>query len=136
MINEPNNQITREKERLRNMKTKNPPTRNSMSGSAMRPITSHYSLLTVLLLALACFGLSPAPKAFGVMPPPDGGYSGSNTAEGDLALLSNTTGNHNTANGYGVLLSNTTGSDNTANGYLGLAFNTTGHANTASGYGA
>jgi hypothetical protein len=110
-----------------------------ITSSSVQTSNSRSPLRRGLLLsavALACFGLSLAPKAFGVSPPPDGGYAGGNTAEGDLALLSNTTGNHNTANGYGVLLSNTTGSDNTANGYLALAFNTTGNTNTASGYGA
>jgi hypothetical protein len=39
---------------------------------------------------LACFGL--LPKAQAVSPPPDGGYPGGNTAEGQNALLSLTTG--------------------------------------------
>src|SRR4029077_16765640 len=71
------------------------PARNSVSHSLPRSsfseggslITSHYSLLTVLLLALAL-----APKAFGVSPAPDGGYGGGNTAEGTNALFSRTTG--------------------------------------------
>ena len=36
----------------------------------------------LIALALCCFGFSPTPKAFGVSPPPDGGYAGNNTAEG------------------------------------------------------
>ena len=60
-------------------------------------ITSHYSLI---LLALACFGLAPAPKAFGVSPAPDGAYPGANTAEGQSALQSLTSGIHDTALGY------------------------------------
>jgi hypothetical protein len=42
--------------------------------------------LLFIALALCCFGLSPGPKAFGVSPAPDGGYSDGNTAEGDSAL--------------------------------------------------
>ena len=36
-------------------------------------------------LLLACFALSPAPNAFGVNPPLDGGYSGGDTAEGKVS---------------------------------------------------
>ena len=43
-----------------------------------------------ITLALFCFGLSPRAQA--VVPPPDGGYPGANTAEGQNALLSLTTG--------------------------------------------
>ena len=59
-----------------------------------------------------------------------------NTAIGDSALYSNTTGQHNTANGNGALYSNTTGQSNTSNGYYALSSNTTGDANTANGFGA
>ena len=62
------------------------------------------------------FALSPAAKAFGVSPPPDGGYPNQNTAEGDSALFSLTTGSDNTANGFQALYSNTGGNSNTANG--------------------
>jgi hypothetical protein len=88
-----------------------------------------------LALALGYFALLP-PKAFGVVPPPDGGYPGNNTAEGDNALLSLTTGIDNTGIGYLALQSNTTGSDNTAIGAFALASNTTGSVNTATGSGA
>src|ERR1700730_10401339 len=100
---------------------------------SLPPITYHYSLLTVLLLALSCFALSPAPKAFGVSPPPDGGYPGQNTAEGDNALLNLTTGIGNTAIGWNALYSNTTGNGNTANGARALQSDTTGEGNTANG---
>jgi Chaperone of endosialidase len=104
----------------------------------------------LLTLACICFGLSPAPKAFGVSPPPDGGYANGNTAEGQNALFSlttgidntavgfdalfhNTTGGNNTAGGFEALFNNTTGADNTATGLLTLALNTSGHDNTATG---
>jgi trimeric autotransporter adhesin len=89
--------------------------------------------LLFIALALCCFALSPAPNAFGVSPPPDGDYAGANTAEGDDALFSLTTGIYNTANGYQALNSNTSGSSNTATGFLALTSNTTGFYNTANG---
>jgi Chaperone of endosialidase len=112
--------------------------------------------LPVIALMLACFALSPAPKAFGVTPAPDGGYPGQSTAEGDNALFSyicsglsncddtaigfdalysDTNGKRNTATGSGALYS-TTADDNTANGYEALYNNTTGVQNTANGSGA
>ena len=87
----------------------------------------------LLLLALACFALWPAPKAFGVSPPPDGGYPDFNTAEGDNALFSLTTGIRNTAIGDSALYNNTTGNFNTAIGADALYSNTTGGDNTANG---
>src|ERR1700747_2550427 len=101
----------------------------------------------VIALVLTCFVLLLAPKAFGVSPPPDGGYPGGNTAEGQSALLSlaggtyntavgwlalngNTTGSYNTAIGAATLFGNITGSNNTANGLAALCLNTTGSANT------
>jgi trimeric autotransporter adhesin len=105
-------------------------------------------VFTTLLLALACFGLS-SPKAFGVVPAPDGGYPGGNTAEGQNALLSLTTGQYNTGIGIfsalsltdgnfctgigaGTLLANTA-DENTATGAGALLNNTTGEENTANG---
>jgi hypothetical protein len=82
-------------------------------------------------LSLGCFALSPTAQA--VDPPPDGGYPGQNTAEGEDALFSLTTGSHNTATGYESLLSNTTGGNNTANGWEALESNTVGSKNTANG---
>ena len=90
----------------------------------------------IVPLALACFGLSPAPNAFGVTPAPDGGYPNNNTAEGTDALFSLTTGSLNTALGYKALYSNTTGHHNTANGLQALFSNTTGYINTATGSNA
>ena len=78
-----------------------------------------------------CFTLSPMAEA--VNPPPDGGYPGGNTAEGDRALLSLTTGHNNTALGDAALQDNTTGYNNTATGLQALNNNTVGHSNTANG---
>ena len=57
-----------------------------------------------------------APKAQAVVPTPDGGYPGGNTAEGQNALFSLTTGGFNTAVGFLSLWSNTDGQFNTGVG--------------------
>jgi endosialidase-like protein len=85
----------------------------------------------LIAVALVCFGLAPAPNAFGVSPAPDGGYPSANTAEGTNALFSLTSGVWNTAIGYRALYLATTGSFNTANGSSALYHNTTGNFNTA-----
>lgn len=107
--------------------------------------------LVFISLVLMCLGFSTRVRA--VTPAPDGGYPGGNTAEGDNALqsltsgvsntavgfdalFSNTTGNNNTATGIATLGSNTIGSNNTANGFGALLHNTTGVSNTALGFGA
>jgi hypothetical protein len=119
----------------------------------MNPLIRLKQTTSVFLVAfgLVCFGLLRTVQA--VSPPPDGGYPGENTAEGQDALLrlttgtrnmatgagalsSNTTGNDNTASGAGALFSNTTGSYNTAIGALTLRQNTTGRDNTATGVNA
>jgi hypothetical protein len=87
--------------------------------------------VTVASLAIAQL----APKAFGVVPAPDGGYPGGNTAEGQAALLSLTTGGFNTATGFLSLRSNTTGNFNTGVG-AGTLLANTGDDNTAIGAGA
>lgn len=89
--------------------------------------------LLLILLLFVFFALSPIPNAFGVMPPPDGGYPNANTAEGDDALFSLTSGNQNTAVGFNALYSNTSGNSNTAVGESALFSNTTAFANTAVG---
>jgi hypothetical protein len=87
-------------------------------------------------LALVCFGLSPTAKALLPPPPPDGGYTGANTAEGTNALFSLTSGVDNNAVGFQALYHNTTGSNNTAAGFRALFSNTTGNNNTADGFQA
>jgi len=89
----------------------------------------------LLALALASFGLVP-PKAFGVSPAPDGGYPGWNTAEGQDALFSHTTGGFNTAIGAHALYEDTTGQGNTTVGAWPLAVNVSGNQNVAIGQGA
>jgi hypothetical protein len=131
------------------MKSKNMTTlllRNSISPESFRGFL-------LIVVALVCFGLAPGPKAFGVSPPPDGGYGSGNTAEGTNALFSlttgvwntalgyqtlyhTTTGNQSTATGFQTLFSNTTGSFSVANGSQALYNNTTGSFNTATGFRA
>jgi uncharacterized coiled-coil protein SlyX len=77
----------------------------------------------------------PHSQAFGVVPAPDGGYPGFNTAEGQNALLHLTSGAGNTAVGWFSLESVTTGSFNTGMGAGTLLFNTA-DLNTAIGAGA
>src|ERR1700680_2499948 len=105
---------------------------NNMStlppGNSISPECFRGSLLTLLMFALCS-----TPKAFGVSPPPDGSYPGNNTAEGQNALQSLTSGIHNTALGYQTLFKNTTGHDNVATGFQALFSNTTGIYNTADG---
>jgi Chaperone of endosialidase len=89
--------------------------------------------LDPILLLIACLTLSPMAQA--VLPPPDGGYPGGNTAEGQAALFSLTTGTFNTAVGFLSLRSNTDSSFNTAIGAGALLANTAFN-NTATGAGA
>jgi hypothetical protein len=112
-------------------------TNQKFNGSALLPVA----------LVLACFAISPTAQA--VVPAPDGGYPGGNTAEGQNALFSlangvhntaigylslrnTTTGGYNTALGSGTLLANTA-DGNTAIGVFALISNTIGHRNTANG---
>ncbi len=103
--------------------------------------------LVLVALLVGCFAFSPRARA--VVPAPDGGYPGQNTAEGQSALLHlaggtyntalgwaslgfNVTGNYNTAVGAATLLVNTA-DNNTATGTAALLSNTTGFKNTANG---
>ncbi len=93
--------------------------------------------------------LIPIQRTQAVSPPPDGGYAGGNTAEGQGALLTLTNGTFNTAAGFlslraltegnfntalgaGTLLANTA-DQNTATGAAALLSNTIGSDNTANG---
>src|ERR671918_1762113 len=91
--------------------------------------TSSLSLIAFVLLCLAI-----APLARAVVPAPDGGYPGFNTAEGQNALLSldTSTGLANTAVGWFSLKSNVDASFNTGVGAGTLVLNT-GDQNTAIG---
>jgi hypothetical protein len=116
----------------------------------MKPRSFHITFVITVLFE--CFALLPTPKAFGVVPAPDGGYPGGNTAEGQNALQSITTGGFNMAAGYFSLFANSTGSfntavgagaldlntasNNTATGAAALLLNTTGTNNTANGVDA
>jgi hypothetical protein len=86
-----------------------------------------------LAVSLACFAPSQKAQAQLPSPAPDGGYPNQNTAEGEGALFSLTTGFQNTAIGFHALYSNTLGSENTATGYGALSSSTTGKNNTANG---
>ena len=123
----------------------------------MKPTTSTISnpindsllrrALMFIPFLLMCVATLPGAQA--VSPAPDGGYPNGNTAEGQNALLSLSTGtfntaigvfslesltegNFNTGVGAGTLLANT-GTQNTATGAGALLNNTTGSFNTANG---
>ena len=96
-----------------------------------KAITPPLVIITVALLCLAATG----PRVQAVTPPPDGGYPGGNTAEGQNALLSRTTGGFNAAIGWLSLRGLTTGSFNTGVGAGTLALNNADQ-NTAIGAGA
>src|SRR5438034_1040420 len=113
------------------MKTKNMTTPDSRKSSGRSPLRLAFLFIP---LALAWFTLSPTARA--VLPAPDGGYAGENTANGANALFSNTEGIQNTATGYQALYGNTTGQVNTATGESALLNNTTGSSNTADGNSA
>ena len=88
----------------------------------------------LITFALVYFALVQNTRA--VVPAPDGGYPGGNTAEGDDALRSLTTGLQNMAIGTGALDRNTTGNYNTAAGVNALRNNVSGKSNTAVGIDA
>ena len=116
----------------------------------MNPLIRFKKSAALFLIAFVWLQLFSNAQA--VVPPPDGGYPGGNTAEGTNALLSLTTGQNNTAVGVNSLSSTTTGGwntaigagalrfntgvENTAVGFQALFNNTTGISNTANGYQA
>src|SRR4030095_1474489 len=85
----------------------------------------------LIAVLIVCF--ASVQNAQAVNPPPDGGYSGGNTAEGTNALLNLTSGTNNTAVGANALHDNTTGGYNVGIGSRTLAINTTGDFNMAIG---
>src|SRR5438105_14211113 len=118
----------------------------------LKPRIARRSLPCALIMAvLAWSEFLPAARA-ALDPPPDGGYPGNNTAEGERALLNlgggasantgvgfatlyNNSGNSNTAVGCQALTSNTNGTDNTAVGSTAGAY-INGTENTAIGSNA
>ena len=90
------------------------------------PTTSHHTGASLLRAFTESAGRRSAP---------DGGYPGGNTAEGQNALFSLTSGGYNTAVGYFSLRSNTTNNFNTAIG-AGRSLSTPRRENTATGAGA
>jgi len=86
------------------------------------------------LTAVVIVCLVSVQNAQAVSPPPDGGYPGQNTAEGQNALLNLNVNNgtNNTAVGWLALRTNVDGDFNTAIGSAALATNT-GDGNTAIG---
>jgi hypothetical protein len=136
---------TGEKERKVNMnpsiqsKTTVPLIINSTNRSPLRRglprarslwIIRGFVLIPLVLVCIELFS-----NAQAVVPAPDGGYPGGNTAEGANALLNLTSGIDNTAVGSGALHDTTTGILNTANGFQALYHNT-GSENTANGFQA
>src|SRR5882762_5431153 len=99
----------------------------------MNPLIHIKKATSVFLVALAltCFVMSPMAQA--VVPAPDGGYAGANTAEGTNALLNLTSGIANTAVGANALFNDTSGSNNVGVGVHALALNTSGSFNMAIG---
>src|SRR4030095_16095570 len=95
----------------------------------MKTTTQLVSSFIILCLAAL------APTIQAVVPPPDGGYPGGNTAEGQNALLHLTSGGFNTAVGCLALRTDTTGNFNTGVG-AGTLFRNNGDENTAVGTGA
>src|SRR5262245_20897779 len=89
--------------------------------------------LDFVMLTLVAFALAPITEA--VVPPPDGGYPGFNTAEATKAHQNLTTGIANTAVGWYSLSSNGAASFNTAIG-AGTLLASTGDQNTGTGVGA
>ena len=89
-----------------------------------------------LILAAGLIWSAFGPMAQAVSPPPDGGYSNGNTAEGTDALFSLTTALDNTAIGLDALHDTTIAGFNTAVGSYALESNTSGAFNTAVGAGA
>jgi len=87
----------------------------------------------LISFSIVCFALIQNAQALN--PPPDGGYPEGNTAEGQAALFSLTTGVANTAVGWLALNTLDTGKLNAAIG-AGTLIGNTANQNTATGAGA
>src|SRR5438552_17012608 len=87
--------------------------------------------LFLIPLVLAVAGVSLAPTARALRPPPDGGNPNETSAEGDGALSSLTTGEGNTSLGSNAINANTTGKNNTATGPNALRTHITADHNPA-----
>ena len=119
----------------------------SQSNDERKKSTKTKTNILCPVFALACLAFIQNARA--ISPAPDGGYPGGNTAEGQNALFSLSSGTYNTALGFSSLRSNTTGNlntaigagtlllntadQNTATGAAALLSNITGSANTANG---
>jgi Chaperone of endosialidase len=106
-----------------------PEEQNRQNGVYMK--TKNLSFIFIAFLAY----VSASPSLQAVSPPPDGGYPGGNTAEGQNALLGLTSGGYNTAVGFFSLRTNSSNSFNTALG-AGALFANTADENTAIGAAA
>lgn len=106
-------------------------TRPMLGPSTSSDQSARWRIFTILSVVFTSIVLSPSSLA--VTPPPDGGYSGNNTAEGTKALFSLTSGTDNTALGFNALYSDTSGLENTATGSYALALNIGGSENSAYG---
>jgi hypothetical protein len=121
-------------------------------GGFMKKLSQSGSSRALIIAVAAFISLALLSYAQAVVPAPDGGYPGGNTAEGQSALLSLTSGISNTAVGWfslktltsgksctgvgaAALLANTA-DNNTATGARALFNNTTGGNNTATGASA
>ena len=91
--------------------------------------------LALLLISLVLASFALPERAHAVSPAPDGNYPNGNTAEGQNALFSLTTGGYNTAAGWFSLKSLSTGSFNTGVG-AGTLVLSTADFNTALGAAA
>jgi hypothetical protein len=122
-----------------------------MKGNEIMKNGNTINVFATIFLSLSLLTICPTVHA--VSPAPDGGYPNGNTAEGQSALFSltsgawntalgdqslfhDTTGNQNTGIGYQTLFNTTTGSLSVATGSQTLFSNTTGSFNTANGFRA
>jgi hypothetical protein len=101
----------------------------------MKPSMKIKATIPSLFIVFTVGWLALPHRVQAVSPAPDGGYPGGNTAEGQNALFSLTTGGYNTGNGWNSLHALSSGSFNTAFGAATL-FSNTGANNTATGAAA